>query len=74
MVKEDSIKADAGFEDAVHVLAFVVPCEAVSDEEYLGKLLELKEYARVRGTLPDFLICVAGETTCILYSALQRCT
>lgn len=55
MVKGKAIKADAGIEDAVHVLAFVVPCDAVSDEDYMSKLLELKEYARVRGKRLHFL-------------------
>lgn len=44
-----AIKADADVQDAVHVLVFLVPAEAVSDEDYISKLLELKEYARVRG-------------------------
>eukprot|EP00884_Botryococcus_braunii_P012107 jgi/Botrbrau1/20898/Bobra.0135s0029.1 len=34
--------------DEVHVLAFVVPCDAVSDDDYIAKLVEIKEYARIR--------------------------
>ncbi len=43
------IKADADMQDAVHVIVFVVPAEAVSDEEYISRLLEMREYARTRG-------------------------
>eukprot|EP00884_Botryococcus_braunii_P005536 jgi/Botrbrau1/14984/Bobra.0018s0084.1 len=46
--KGNVIKADADLQDAVHVIVFLVPAEAVSDEEYTSKLLELKEYARTR--------------------------
>lgn len=55
-MKGKAIKADAGIEDAVHVVAFVVPCDAVSDDEYMSRLLELKECARVRGMHFDLIL------------------
>eukprot|EP00884_Botryococcus_braunii_P006922 jgi/Botrbrau1/16230/Bobra.0066s0016.1 len=43
-----SFYENADIREAVHVMALVVPCDAVSDEEYFSKLLEIKEFARVR--------------------------
>lgn len=60
-LQETAIKADATIEDAVHVLAFVVPCEAVSDEEYMAKLIEIKEYARLRGVHLTFVSAPHGN-------------
>jgi hypothetical protein len=39
-------------DDAVHCLIFVIPCEAVTDEQYLRKVTEVQEHARSRGKPP----------------------
>lgn len=33
----------------VHCVVFVIPADAVSDDEYLKKVVEVQEFARNRG-------------------------
>jgi hypothetical protein len=50
------IRLNVGSEldDMVHCVVFVIPCDAVTDAEYMKKLSEIQEYARGRGKpLPD---------------------
>lgn len=54
MGQETARTPDVSIENAVHVLAFVVPCEAVADEENMRKLSKVKKYARLRGMHVDF--------------------
>ncbi len=48
------LKLNVGGEldEVVHCVIFVIPCDAVTDDEYLKKVAEIQEYARSRGKAP----------------------
>ena len=48
-LKTPGFKAEASIADAVHCMLLVVPCDAASDESYMARLREMRQFARDRG-------------------------
>ena len=48
-LKTEGFNADPSIADAVHCVCFVVPCDAASDESYMARLREMRQFARDRG-------------------------
>jgi hypothetical protein len=46
-IKLANVESD--LEEMVHCVVFVIPCDAVTDEEYLKKVKDVQESARSRG-------------------------
>lgn len=48
-LRTSGFKAKPGVEDAVHCMCLVVPCDAASDESYMARLRDMRQFARDRG-------------------------
>ena len=48
-MKTSGFKAEPGIEDAVHCMCLVVPCDAASDDAYMARLRDMRQFARDRG-------------------------
>ena len=48
-MKTDGFKASPSLHDAVHCMCLVVPCESATDEAYMSRLQEMRQFARDRG-------------------------
>ena len=48
-LKTPGFKAEPSIADAVHCMLLVVPCDAASDESYMARLREMRQFARDRG-------------------------
>ena len=49
LMKTDGFNADPSIADAVHCMCLVVPCDAASDDSYMARLREMRQFARDRG-------------------------
>ena len=45
--------------DAVHCMCLVVPCDAASDESYMARLREMRQFARDRGKHKKCLVSIS---------------
>ena len=50
-MKTEGFKMCPSVADAVHCMCLVVPCDAVSDDSYMRRLREMRQFARDRGKL-----------------------
>ena len=50
-MKTEGFKMRPTVEDAVHCMCLVVPCDAGSDESYMGRLREMRQLARDKGNM-----------------------
>ena len=48
-MKTDGFKTSPSLQDAVHCMCLVVPCESATDESYMSRLQEMRQFARDRG-------------------------
>jgi len=57
-LKTDGFKTSPSLQDSVHCMCLVVPCESATDESYMSRLHEMREFARNRGV--NHLNCAHG--------------
>ncbi len=48
-MKTDGFNKQPSVEDEVHCVCLVVPCDAATDDSYMERLREMREFARERG-------------------------
>lgn len=61
-LKTDGFNADPSIADAVHCMCLVVPCDAASDDSYMARLREMRQFARDRGN--EYCICLNKQKKC----------
>lgn len=57
-MKTDGFKTSPRLQDAVHCMCLVVPCESATDESYMSRLQEMRQFARDRGLITSTMLNV----------------
>lgn len=68
--RTEGFKAHPGLQDRVHCMLLVVPCSAATDEAYMTRLQEMRQFARERGQFLHFSSYIAYAAA---MSALWLC-
>ena len=72
-LKTDGFNSNPSIADTVHCMLLVVPCDAASDESYMARLREMRQFARDRGKLCCLSthVCTAWSQACFVAMILQ---
>lgn len=72
--RTEGFKVQPSLQDRVHCMVLVVPCNAASDEAYMARLHEMRQFARDRGQLLPLamLLYFMLLPCCCLYGHVLR--